>query len=102
MEIETDQIAKRLDWLDDERRKDRATIAVLEQRLAAQDGNYNLLKEQLKELKVEISRTATISARMDQYDGVIAQHRSEVARLIETSDKKRWASCARAWMSSPN
>ena len=89
MEIETDQIAKRLDWLDEERRKDRATIAALEQRLAAQDGNYNLLKEQLKELKVEVSRTATISARMDQYDGVLAQHRSEVARLIETGEKKR-------------
>lgn len=89
MEIETDQIAKRLDWLDEERRKDRATIAGLEQRLAAQDGNYTLLKEQLKELQGEVHRMATVSARMDQYDGVLAQHRAEVARLIETGDKRR-------------
>lgn len=89
MEIETDQIAKRLDWLDEERRKDRATIAGLEQRLAAQDGNYNLLKEQLKELHGEVRRISTVSARMDQYDALLAQHRAEVARLIETGDKKR-------------
>jgi chromosome segregation ATPase len=84
MEIVTDQIAKRLDWLDEERRKDRATIAALEQRLAAQDGNYNLLKEQLKELKGEVSRTATISARMDQYDGVLSATPCRVARMIVT------------------
>jgi chromosome segregation ATPase len=89
MEIETDQTAKRLDWLDEERRKDRATIAGLEQRLAAQDGNYNLLKQQLKEAQVEVNRLGTLTARMDQYDGVLAQHRAEIARLIEAGDKRR-------------
>jgi len=89
MEIETDQIVKRLDWLDEERRKDKATIAALEQRLAAQDGNYNLLKEQLKEAKAEVSRLGPLTARMDQYDGVLAQHRAEIARLIEAGDKRR-------------
>ena len=89
MEIETDQTAKRLDWLDEERRRDRATIAGLEQRLAAQDGNYALLKQQLKDLQGEVHRMATVSARMDQYDGLLAKHRAEVARLIESGDKRR-------------
>jgi chromosome segregation ATPase len=88
MEIETDQIAKRLEWLDEERRRDKATIAALEQRLAAQDGNYNLLKGQLQELEADLNRLSTVSARMDQYDGLLAQHRSEVARQIETGEKR--------------
>jgi chromosome segregation ATPase len=88
MEIETDQIGKRLEWLDEERRRDRATIAALEQRLATLDANDNLLRQQLKELEGELHRLSTVSARMDQYDGLLAQHRSEVARQIETSDKR--------------
>src|SRR5512147_2627517 len=87
--LETDQIAKRLEWLDDEHRKDKATIASLEQRITVQDGNYNLLKQELKELKGEISRFATISARLDQYDGLLAQHRAEVARQVEAIEKRR-------------
>ena len=87
--LETDQIAKRLEWLDEERRRDKAAIAALEQRIATQDGAFNLLKQQLKELEGRVAGFATISPRLDQYDGMLAQHRSEVAREIEGIDKRR-------------
>jgi chromosome segregation ATPase len=87
--LETDQIAKRLEWLDEERRRDKASIAALEQRIAAQDGTYNLLKQQLKELEGKIAGFASVSARLDQFDGIVAQQRTEVAHQIEAIEKRR-------------
>lgn len=89
MAIEADQITKRLEWLDEERRRDKAAISALEQRLTAQDGNNNLLKQQLKELEGDLNRLSTVAARMDQYDGLLAQYHAEVARQLEAGDKRR-------------
>jgi hypothetical protein len=48
-----------------------------------------LLREQLKALEADLHRLATVSARMDQYDGLLAQQRAEAARQIEASEKRR-------------
>lgn len=87
--LETDQTAKRLEWLDEERRKDRATIDGLEKRIADQDRNFHLLEGQLKDLEAKIAGFATFSARLDQYDGLLAQLRTEAARQVEASEKRR-------------
>jgi len=87
--MELDQVVKRLEWLEDEHRKDKSTIAAFEQRMAAYEGNFSLIKEQLKELNTDLSRIASTSARIDQFDGLIAQYRSEVTKSIEEADKRR-------------
>jgi hypothetical protein len=40
--MEQEQLIKRLEWLDDERRKDKTTIATLEERLLSLEGASRL------------------------------------------------------------
>ena len=41
--MELEQLAKRLQWLDDERRKDKNTIAQFEERIVSLEGDLPLL-----------------------------------------------------------
>jgi DNA repair exonuclease SbcCD ATPase subunit len=81
--MELDQILKRVQWMDDERRKDKDTISKLETRILALEGNLSGANQQVKELSSEITRLATIIIRMDQYDTNLTQQRLETKKQIE-------------------
>ena len=87
--MEPEQIKQRLDWLDEERRKDKTTIAALEERLATLEGGNSSLSKQYTELTSEVARLSAITARMDQMDTTIAQLRVDFARMMEGIEKKR-------------
>lgn len=86
--MEFEQIVKQLGWLDEERRKDKATIAVLEERLASIDANLNALNEHNKGLDKAVSNISSFPARLKQFDDFLAQQRTDMNRLIEDLDKK--------------
>jgi hypothetical protein len=85
--MELDQILQRVQWMDDERRKDKETITKLETRILSLEGNLNGANQQVKELSSEISRLSTIVTRMDQYDTNLTQQRLETKKIIEELDK---------------
>jgi uncharacterized coiled-coil protein SlyX len=85
--MELDQILKRVQWMDDERRKDKETIAKLENRIIALEGTISGTNQQVKELSSEITRLATIITRMDQYDSNLAQVRLETKKLVDELEK---------------
>ena len=85
--MELDQITKRLDWLDEEHRKDKHALSALEERLASLDGNLKSLVQQVKEMSGEISRLNTTAARVEQFDQVIAKNRVEINHFIEDLEK---------------
>lgn len=87
--MQQEQIIKRLEWLDEERRKDKNTIASLEERLVAVEGNVPALTQQLKDLSGEVSRLSTFLSRFDQIDASLAQMRVENGRAIEAIEKAR-------------
>ncbi|MDI6769190.1 MAG: hypothetical protein QMD04_05890 [Anaerolineales bacterium] len=89
--MELEQIIKRLDWLDEEHRKDKNAISTLEERLASFDGNLKSLSQQIKELSVDISRLTTTAARVEQFNDSLAKNRIEVNRFIEDLEKKHEA-----------
>ena len=86
--MEFEQIVKQLGWLDEERRKDKAVIAVLEERLASIDANLNVLNEHIKGLDKDVSNLSSLSPRLKQFDDFLAQQRTDMNRLIEDLDKK--------------
>jgi len=86
--MEFEQIVKQLGWLDEERRKDKATIAVLEERLASIDANLNVLNEHIKGLDKDVSNLSSLSPRLKQFDDFLAQQRTDMNLLIEDLDKK--------------
>ena len=83
-----EQIVKKLEWLDDERRKDKNTIAALQDKVTSLEGLLNNLEQQNKEYASEISALQILLGRIDDFDKDIVQHRSEVSRKIENLQKQ--------------
>jgi len=86
--MDVDQILKRVQWMDDERRKDKDTIAFLENRILALEGSLTAAQQQIKDLSGEITRLNTVVTRMDQYDSTLIQQRVESKHQIEELDKE--------------
>jgi len=86
--MEMEQILKHVDWLDDERRKDKSTLSRLEERMTALEGNIPPLSQQMKELSGEITRLGALLARMDQFDEALLQQRVEAKQAVEELEKQ--------------
>ena len=87
--MDLEQIIKRLDWLDDERRKDKLTIATLEEKVNNLAGNIPSLLQQIKEQSLELSRLAGSMPRFDQLETMIGQVRVETNRSVEAAERQR-------------
>jgi len=86
--MEIEQIVKRVDWLDDERRKDKNTLASLEDRLVSLEGRVSPLNQQIKGLEGETTRIVAILGRMDQFDETLLQHRIEVKQIFDELERQ--------------
>jgi DNA repair exonuclease SbcCD ATPase subunit len=87
--MDLEQIIKRLDWLDDERRKDKTTIATLEEKINTMAGSIPPLLQQIKEQSLELARLSVNMPRFDQLEGMIGQVRVETNRAVESSERQR-------------
>ncbi len=87
--MELDELIKRLDWLEKEHRKDRAAIADLQEKLASYEGGAVRLQNQIKDVASDISRFAPIAARLDQFDTMLTQYRSESSKAVDEIEKRR-------------
>ncbi len=87
--MDLEQLEKRLEWLDGERRKDKTIIATLEERLAVLESNLPGLVQQSKELSSEVTHLTTMLSRFDQIDASLAQVRVDLARSVDTIEKAR-------------
>ncbi|NJC96382.1 MAG: hypothetical protein C3F07_05515 [Anaerolineales bacterium] len=86
--MDFEQIVKRLQWLDEEHRKDKAAIIALEEKIAAYEGNLDTLAKQVKPLEKQLSSLASTTARLDQFDAMIAKQREDVREALDEIEKK--------------
>jgi hypothetical protein len=86
--MDIDQVQKRVQFMEDEHRKDKDAIALLENRIVAYEGGIKGVNDQIKSLNAEITRLAAVVTRMDQYDANMLQLRLESKRQIEELDKE--------------
>jgi chromosome segregation ATPase len=86
--MEFDQIIKRLDWLDEEHRKDKSSLDALTDQLAETKGELKFANQKIKELSTELSQYSTIFARIDQFNGSLAQQRVEILKYIDDGQNK--------------
>jgi len=86
--MDFEQIVKRLQWLDEEHRKDKAAIIELEERIAAYEGNLDTVAKQVKPLEKQIAGLIPNSARIDQFEVIVARQREEMKEALEELDKK--------------
>lgn len=86
--MELEQIAKRVQWLDDERRNDKNTIARLEERILSLEGKLDASDHKNTDLSGEVTRLKTIIKRMDNFDEAMVFHRKELLKQIQTQEKQ--------------
>lgn len=87
--MDIEQLAQKMEWLDEERRKDRTSLAALEDRFTRSEGTITTLTQQVKELNDEVARLSSLVGRYSQIEDSIAQLRIEFKRMIETLEKSR-------------
>ena len=86
--MEFEQIVKRLEWLDDEHRKDKASLAALEERIASLVGENKALKQQIKDVEKKVSEIGPVNARLSQFDELLSKERADMNKTIDELEKK--------------
>ncbi len=86
--MDIDQLARKLEWLDEERRRDKAAIASLQERLTAYDGMLSAAQQEIKDLGTEVARLKSLTSRLDQIDESILQTRLDARQRVEVLEKQ--------------
>lgn len=86
--MEFEQIVKRLEWLDEEHRKTRASITGYDERMAALERNIEAATKQIKPLNKQIADVLSTTARLDQFDAIFAKQREDLNKALDTIEKR--------------
>lgn len=86
--MDNEQLIKQVDWLDEERRKDKTKIGSLEERVEGLEENMAEVLSQLRELTSEINRFSTIITRIDQHDENLLQQRVENKQYFDELERQ--------------
>lgn len=95
--MENEQLEKRIKWLDDERRKDKAIISELEDRLQDLEGKLDAFGKKQVEFDSDIIRLRTSISRVDDFDNGLADFRLERKKELKDYEKitKSWINNAK-------
>lgn len=87
--MDINQAARMIEWLDEERRRDKTTIATLEERLAQQQDVMDSLQRRLNSMESEQTIMRNQFVPSDREQDMIDAVRKEMRQMIEASDAKR-------------
>jgi hypothetical protein len=87
--MELDQLAKTVDWLDDERRKDKQEIAAMQTRLAAAVAENTTLSRRLQQLESDVSAYVAQLQKITKIDTILDSYRKEMTRQLEEVEQRR-------------
>jgi len=83
-----EQLEKRVEWLDNERRNDKTNLASLQNRLTMLEGENLNLRKQIKELEVLINRNTNQISNMDKYDNRIERLNIDLTKQIREVNQR--------------
>lgn len=86
--MEIEQLAKRVEWLDDERRKDKNTVSQLQERILSLEGQLNAAEQNNKTLSSELTHLKTVMGRMNRLDDALSENRTELTQWINQYKKQ--------------
>ncbi len=85
--MDIEQLQKRIQWVEEDRRKEKDVVALLENKLVSLEGSVAASLQQGKNLSSELTRLSAIITRMDQYDQALVNTRLESKQAIDELDK---------------
>ena len=86
--MEFEQIIKRLDWLDEEHRKNMIELGILSEKLTHAEGELKVANKRIKELNSELSQYTNVLARIDQFNDALSQQRVEIVKYVDDLNNK--------------
>ncbi len=84
-----DPLDKRLEWLDEQRRKLADALKVVDQRLASLEDDLAKTVRLIQDQAVETSRLGAQTSRIGQFDDALTKHRQEVSRQLDAAEERR-------------
>ncbi len=87
--MELEQIIKRIEWLDEERRKDKNMIAVLEERINQLETNNTKQLQKINDISSDLARATALENNIHELDSEISKSRVEIGRALESVEKQR-------------
>ncbi len=85
----TDQVEKRLTWLDEQRRRDAEALGRVHDQLAGLQETLSQQSRQLKEMSSELTRLGALSTRINQFDETLTKQRQDFSRQLEEANERR-------------
>ncbi len=86
---EFNELIKRIEWMDEQRRKSNRTLAELEQRYALQEREIASRDQRIQDLERKLSNVNAQLTRIPQVDIQLAQFKDDIVEMIEQYDKRR-------------
>lgn len=87
--MDLSQALRTLKWLDEERRKDKATIAKLEERLKEQERRIVRRDARVEELQADLGRVRGTLSRIDEFEQMVSNYKKELTFQLEQRDEAR-------------
>jgi len=81
--LDLEQLEKRLDWLDNERRNDKTIIAALQGKLENMGTENAALRIRLSDIESDITRLNTLMVRLEQYDLDINRIKKDIGQKLQ-------------------
>ena len=90
--MEYEKLEKRIKWLDDERRKDKAIISELEDRIIKLEGELDTTDKKLKEFDSDMTRVRTAIVKVDDFENGLSDFKLERKKYFKDYEKeiKSW------------
>lgn len=86
--MDLDQLNKKIEWLDDERRKDKTTIAMLKERISDLEASLATNSQEIKAIQSETNKFTNITGKFDQVQSSISTTKVELSKNVELLDKR--------------
>ncbi len=86
--MDIDQMKNRIEWLDEERRKDKATISDLQKKIKKIEGLQNKANTQSKESNSELTRLGVMVSKIDKFEDLLTKNNFENKKALEAQDTR--------------
>jgi chromosome segregation ATPase len=87
--MEFEEIVKRLEWLDNQQRQNKETLAKLDERLSSFETTVNAVSKQIKAINKQMTDIAPAAKRLEQFETLLSKQRTDILKLIEENEKDR-------------
>jgi DNA repair exonuclease SbcCD ATPase subunit len=85
-EIETTQLLQQLRWLEDERRKDKAQIATLQERLTGQANDLAEIGRRQQEMDTALKAMQAAVAKTQKFDSMLEEYKNDLVAQMARRD----------------